>query len=119
MIRILLYFWLWFLSMGIAIFATQNTLSITLKFLVFDSIKLPLGLVLVFCAGVGAIAVTILQSFPKLPNYASVFSRRSTPSKDAFSASAPPPKDTKKATSTPSKKASKDDFDEEWDDDWD
>jgi uncharacterized integral membrane protein len=113
--RILLYFWLWILSIGIAIFATQNTLFVSIKLLVFESIKLPLGLVLVFSAGLGAIVVTMVQSFPNLPKSKSPFSRRSNAIADKFSASKP--KDTKKAT--PTNKASKDDFDEEWDDDWD
>jgi uncharacterized integral membrane protein len=115
MIRILLYLWLWALSMGIAIFATQNMLSVSIKLLMFESIKLPLGLVLVFSAGLGAIVVTMLQSFPNLPKYKSPFSGRPKPISDRFSASQP--KESKKVTSP--KKSSQDGFDEVWDDDWD
>ncbi len=118
--------------MGVAIFATQNTLLITIKFLAIESINLPLGLVLVFSAGLGAIAMTtwqntqVIESEPPMPstskqngdrdNFSSYSSYRASSSK-ASSASSKP-KDTSSSAKNPPKDTQANDFDEEWDDDW-
>jgi len=112
MIRTLAYILLWLLLMGVSIFATQNQLVVTLKFLVFESINLPLGLVLVFSAGLGAIAVTVFQS---------ALTSQFVPVTPAPRVE-PPKKETKTQTNNQAKSQPKnqkiDDFDQEWDDDW-
>jgi uncharacterized integral membrane protein len=129
MIQVLVYGLLWILLMGVAIFATQNTLFVTIKFLAFESINLPLGLVLVFSAGLGAIAVTIWQNTqvaefkPSMPsmskqksdraNYGSYSAYRASTSSASNKST-----DTSTSTKSTSKNSQADDFDEEWDDDW-
>lgn len=51
MVTIMIAFWLG----GIAIFSIQNITEISLKFLIFESIKLPVGVLLSFCMGGGMI----------------------------------------------------------------
>ncbi|ARV63291.1 DUF1049 domain-containing protein [Nostocales cyanobacterium HT-58-2] len=46
---------------GIAIFSVQNAEPVSLRFLTFQSIQIPVGLVLAFCAGVGIIGMALLQ----------------------------------------------------------
>ncbi|AFY46735.1 Protein of unknown function (DUF1049) [Nostoc sp. PCC 7524] len=46
---------------AIAILSVQNFEPVSLKFLTFQSIKIPVGIVLAFSAGVGLIGVAILQ----------------------------------------------------------
>jgi uncharacterized integral membrane protein len=46
---------------AIAIISVQNFEPVSLKFLTFQSIKIPVGIVLAFSAGVGLIGVSILQ----------------------------------------------------------
>ena len=46
---------------GIAILAVQNAEPVSLRFLTFESIQIPVGLVLAFSAGVGIIGVALLQ----------------------------------------------------------
>ncbi|MGK7959437.1 lipopolysaccharide assembly protein LapA domain-containing protein [Crocosphaera sp.] len=50
-IAVLLAFWLG----AIAIFSIQNITAVSLKFLVWESIKLPIGILLSFCVGGGLI----------------------------------------------------------------
>jgi uncharacterized integral membrane protein len=45
---------------AIAILSVQNITPVSLRFLNFQSIQLPIGLVLAFSAGVGLIAVALL-----------------------------------------------------------
>jgi uncharacterized integral membrane protein len=61
MIRTFVYILLWLLIMSVAIFASQNLTLITIKLLAWESVRLPLGLVLVACAGAGGVLVTFLQ----------------------------------------------------------
>lgn len=91
--------------MGIAIFATQNQSLVQVNFLNLTSIQVPLGLVLVSSAGMGAIALSVWQSIPS---------------------SQPQPKAPKTAKSKFSKYEQyydkydeEDDFDDEPEDDWD
>ena len=121
MIRLSLYIFLWIGSMAIAIFATQNTFLVNLRFFAFESIKLPLGLVLIFCAGCGATCINIWQTsisfeLPTVPKF-SIFSNKNAPSKyQTGSKTVTATKDISK-TSRTTKKV-KDDFDDDWDEDW-
>lgn len=45
---------------AIAIFSIQNITEISLKFLLFESIKLPVGVLLSFCVGGGIILGSLL-----------------------------------------------------------
>ena len=45
----------------IAILSVQNATPVSLKFLNFQSVQLPLGLVLAFSAGLGIIAMAVTQ----------------------------------------------------------
>jgi uncharacterized integral membrane protein len=121
MIRVLVYGLLWILLMGVAIFATQNTLLIAIKFLAFESINLPLGLVLVFSAGLGAIVMTVWQNmqiaeFEPSTSSQQVSDRGSFGSYSSYRAST-----TSSASGKPQntpKNTQANDFDEDWDDDW-
>lgn len=46
---------------AIAIISVQNATPVSLKFLIFQSVQIPAGLVLAFSAGVGLIGMAILQ----------------------------------------------------------
>lgn len=48
-------------TIAIAIFSVQNSTPVSLKFLVFQSIRIPVGIVLGLSAGVGAVAGAIAQ----------------------------------------------------------
>lgn len=121
MIRLSLYIFLWLGSMAIAIFATQNTILVNLRFFAFESIKLPLGLVLIFCAGCGATLINIWQTsisfeLPIVPKF-SVFPDKNNPSKrQTVAKTTAVKKDISKASRTTKKL--KDDFDDDWDEDW-
>lgn len=49
------------LVIAIAIISVQNATPVSLKFLTFQSIQIPMGLVLAFSAGVGLIGMALLQ----------------------------------------------------------
>lgn len=44
-----------------AIISVQNATPVSLKFLTFQSIQIPMGLVLAFSAGIGLIGMALLQ----------------------------------------------------------
>ncbi|WP_414566238.1 MULTISPECIES: LapA family protein [unclassified Anabaena] len=46
---------------AIAIISVQNATLVSLKFLTFQSIQIPVGLVLAFSAGIGLIGMALLQ----------------------------------------------------------
>ncbi|WGV25438.1 LapA family protein [Halotia branconii] len=46
---------------AIAIISVQNATPVSLKFLTFQSIQIPVGLVLAFSAGIGLIGMAVLQ----------------------------------------------------------
>ncbi|MBN3883262.1 MAG: LapA family protein [Nostoc sp. JL34] len=46
---------------AIAIISVQNATPVSLKFLTFQSIQIPMGLVLAFSAGIGLIGMALLQ----------------------------------------------------------
>lgn len=110
MIRTFVYVLLWFLLMGVAIFATQNTLNVSLKFLIFQSINLPLGLVLVFSAGLGAVAITLMQGSP-------IAAPRFTPNRSYASTASRTSTKTASSTKANPKTKERDDW-ENWDEDW-
>ncbi|MEM8675011.1 MAG: LapA family protein [Cyanobacteria bacterium P01_G01_bin.67] len=43
------------LTIAIAIFSIQNVEDVSIKFLNFESITLPVGVMLIFCSGIGMI----------------------------------------------------------------
>ena len=45
---------------AIAIFSIQNIQDVSLKFIVFESINFPIGVLLAFCAGAGMILGSLL-----------------------------------------------------------
>lgn len=47
--------------MAIAILSVQNATPVSLKFLTYESIQLPVGLVLAFSAGLGLIGMALIQ----------------------------------------------------------
>jgi len=51
---------------AIAILSVQNATPVSLKFLNFESIQVPMGLVLAFSACIGIIAMSLLQPFWRL-----------------------------------------------------
>ncbi|BBC23105.1 hypothetical protein ABRG53_0848 [Pseudanabaena sp. ABRG5-3] len=112
--------------MGLAIFSSQNIYAVTVKLGAFESIKLPLGLVLIFCAGLGAIIMTLFMgfaqksiqfSFPSIPKFNTSSPRKS------FQKSPTKPQKTSsnQRSANPNNKKeqeSRDSFDDDWDDDW-
>lgn len=56
MIALLIAFWLG----AIAIFSIQNVTAVSLNFLFWQSIQLPVGVLLAFCVGLGLILGTLL-----------------------------------------------------------
>jgi uncharacterized integral membrane protein len=46
---------------AIAIISVQNATPVSLKFLTFQSIQIPMGLVMAFSAGIGLIGMALLQ----------------------------------------------------------
>ncbi len=59
---IILVFWI----MAVALLSVQNATPVSLKFLNFQSIQLPVGLLLAFCAAVGMIGMGLLQPLWRL-----------------------------------------------------
>ncbi|NMG17981.1 lipopolysaccharide assembly protein LapA domain-containing protein [Brasilonema bromeliae] len=47
--------------LGVAILSVQNAEPVSLKLLTFQSIQIPVGIVLAFCAGIGIVGVALLQ----------------------------------------------------------
>ena len=53
---------------AIAIFSIQNIKAVSLKFLSFESIQFPVGVLLAFCAGVGIILGSLLPLLVRTSN---------------------------------------------------
>jgi putative membrane protein len=53
----------WIMTM--AVFAIQNINPVSLKFLQFESIKLPVGILLAFCLGIGFFLGSLIPLFLK------------------------------------------------------
>lgn len=53
----------------IAIFSIQNITEISLKFLIFESIKLPIGVLLSFCVGGGMVLGSLATLLWECPKY--------------------------------------------------
>lgn len=122
MFRLVLYFSLWIGSMGVAIFASQNIDLVSIKFGSFESIRIPLGLVLIFCAGVGA---TLITSITLLSQQTIKFTlpdinqkAKSNPKVPFFKQQSKTQSNSTKSEFTKKKSQYKDDFDDDWDDDW-
>lgn len=50
------------LAIAIAIFSIQNIQDVSVKFLTFESITVPVGILLAFCSGVGMVLGGLLPS---------------------------------------------------------
>ncbi|MEB3219110.1 MAG: LapA family protein [Nostocales cyanobacterium 94392] len=70
--------------MAIAIISVQNATPISLRFLTFESIQIPVGLVLAFCVAVGMIVMSILQPLWGISNFSQTNSRRDEDDADFF-----------------------------------
>ncbi|AFY74858.1 Protein of unknown function (DUF1049) [Synechococcus sp. PCC 7502] len=125
MILTFTYFLLSILLLGVSIFATQNQQIITLKFLNLESINLPLGLVLIFSAGLGTIVTTILQlnnrqANRQVANSIKNNSENSNSYQPSYQSNYKGNTQTRKPqTSKPPVKDKIADFDDDFDDDWD
>lgn len=62
--------------MAIAIVSVQNATAVSLRFLTFESIQIPVGLLLAFFVAVGIIATSLLQPLLSKPNRKQTTSRR-------------------------------------------
>ncbi len=62
--------------MAIAIVSVQNATPVSLRFLTFESIKIPLGLLLTFFVALGIIAASALQPLLTTSNFQKSTSRR-------------------------------------------
>ena len=58
LISIIVAFWV----MAIALLSVQNAAPVSLKFLTFQSIQIPVGLLLAFSASVGLVGMALLQT---------------------------------------------------------
>lgn len=65
---------LWIIA--IAIVSVQNATPVSLRFLTFESIQIPVGLVLAFCVAVGMIVMSVLQPLWGIANSRQSNSRR-------------------------------------------
>ena len=121
--QLLLYLLLWIGSIGLAIFSNQNIYLVTVKLASLESIKLPLGLVLIFCVGLGSFLVTFLVAFSKASLQSRVSSIPKTLNSSTKTAFQKTQTDTQKAISKnefiKKKQKISDDFDDEWDENWD
>ncbi|MGB3651124.1 MAG: LapA family protein [Rivularia sp. (in: cyanobacteria)] len=68
LISIIVALWI----MAIAIISVQNATPVSLRFLTFETIQIPVGLMLAFCVAVGMIVTSLLQPLRGISN------RRST-----------------------------------------
>ncbi|MEO1431528.1 MAG: DUF1049 domain-containing protein [Cyanobacteria bacterium J06633_8] len=71
-LSIILAFWI----MAIAIISVQNATPVSLRFITFESIKIPVGLLLTFFVALGMIAASLLQSLIISSNLKPTNSRR-------------------------------------------
>lgn len=62
LISVVVAFWV----VAIAIVSIQNATPVTLKFLIFQSIQIPIGLILAFSVGLGLITMAVLLPLWKL-----------------------------------------------------
>lgn len=62
--------------MAIAIISVQNATPVSLRFVTFESIQIPVGLVLAFCVGIGMVAASVVQPLWNISNFQQSKSRR-------------------------------------------
>lgn len=62
--------------MAIAIISVQNATPVSLRFITFESIQIPLGLLLTFFVALGIIAASLLQPLLTTSNSRKTTSRR-------------------------------------------
>lgn len=123
MIRLSLYFLLWIGAISINILASQNIDRVNIKFVYWESIRLPLGLVLTFSMGLGALIATLMQtslqkiSFPNVTKPLQNKSSKSSPTN--FFNNQNKNKQPSVKTEIPKEKRNfQDSFDDDWNDDW-
>lgn len=121
MLRLTLYILIWFGSMGLAIFSSQNINPVTVKFLSLESIKVPVGMLLICCAGLGAVAMTLIMTF--LKSAQSINSNGQTSSVFNSAPNIPKPQSNYQQKNLnnefiPKKRQSKSGVNNTWDDDW-
>lgn len=114
MLRLIFYVLLWITAIGLAIFSSQNINLVTVKFLSFESIKFPIGLLLLFCLGLGANLINILMTSFKISAIPSLIN----PMKSKKAQPNTSQKNTKNKF-TKSDNRDDDDFDGGWSDEWD
>jgi hypothetical protein len=100
--------------MAIAIFATQNIYLVNLRLFSLESVKLPLGLLLIFCMGSGAIFISLWQTtisfqIPAMPKFSIL--PKQNPQQNS-------PTNKKSISKKANPKNDQDDFDHNWTDDW-
>jgi hypothetical protein len=106
--------------MGLAIFSSQNINLVTVRLASLESIKVPIGLLLIFCAGIGAILTTIFMTSLSPMSLSSLPWQDSKFAKSDRQTSPKPRNPQKEVKSNPnnSKKRYKNDFDDDWEEDW-
>lgn len=62
--------------MAIAIISVQNATAVSLRFITFASIQIPVGLLLAFCVAIGIIATSLIQPLLGKSNRKKTSSRR-------------------------------------------
>lgn len=55
--------------MAIAILSVQNATPVSLRFLTFESIQIPVGLLLAFCVAVGMIGISVAKPLLNISNF--------------------------------------------------
>ncbi|MDJ0718357.1 MAG: DUF1049 domain-containing protein [Prochloraceae cyanobacterium] len=75
----------------IAVFSVQNYTQISLKFLIFESIELPVGVILAFSVGIGTIAGAIAPVLWQIPKPKKRTRKRRRPETQEFSTNEPDP----------------------------
>ena len=64
-LSIVVAFWI----MAIAIISVQNATPVSLRFITFESIQIPVGLLLAFCIGVGLIGTNVFYYALGISNF--------------------------------------------------
>ena len=64
LVSVIVAFWI----MAIAIISVQNAMPVSLRFLTFESIQIPVGLLLAFCVAVGMIGMSLAKPLWNISN---------------------------------------------------
>jgi hypothetical protein len=121
MLRLTLYILIWLGSIGLAIFSSQNISPVTVKFLSLESIKVPVGLLLICCGGLGAVATTLIMTLLKSTQSINGNGQASRIFNSATNIPKYQPNKPQKNIDNediPNKRRFKNDVNNTWDDDW-